>query len=351
MKIIHCADIHLGSRIDSKFPREVSEQKREELRSTFRRMVEYAKEEGISLILLAGDVFDSDRPFKRDKDFFYSVVENNPEIDFLYLRGNHDKESTGQAPANLKTFGDAWSCYDYGDVVIWGIEMAPGNATSLYSSLSPDQSRRNIVMMHGQIADTQGMDKVHLPSLRDKSINYLALGHVHTYTAGRVDRRGAYAYSGCLEGRGFDESGEKGFVVLEVTERSIKHTFLPFCEHVIRRIELDITGLGDAYAVYQAAVAHIADREDIYRFELIGEVEAHTDELCGDVAKYLASHCRFADVKDRTRRRIDLAAFEQDPSLAGEFVRRVFDSEAFTHEEKLQIASLGLRALKGIEVE
>ena len=90
MKIIHTADIHLGSRMDSKFNKEIANERKAELRNTFKRLVEYAKDNGVSLIMLCGDMFDSDRPFKKDKDFFYSVVTANPDIDFLYLKGNHD---------------------------------------------------------------------------------------------------------------------------------------------------------------------------------------------------------------------------------------------------------------------
>ncbi len=351
MKFIHSADIHLGSRIDSKFPREVSEKKREAVRDTFRRMVEYAKNEGIGVIVLSGDVFDSDKPFKKDKEFFFSVVENNPDIDFLYLRGNHDGVGEQRALPNLKTFGEEWCTYDYGDAVISGIEIVAGNATSLYSSLSLDRERQNVVMLHGQIGDAAGVDKIALPKLRDKSIDYLALGHVHGYATGRIDERGTYVYSGCPEGRGFDETGDKGFVLVEVTNKGVTHEFVPFCALPIRLIELDITDLSDSYAVYLRAVDRIEDTGGIYRFELVGEVEAETADLAQDVKGHLSTRCLFADVKDRTRRKIDMAAYEQDLSLAGEFVRSVWASDAYTEEEKLEIVGFGLRALKGMEVE
>lgn len=351
MKFIHCADIHLGSRIDSKFSREVSERKREEVRDTFRRMVEYAKEEGVRAILLSGDVFDSDKPFKKDKEFFYSVVQRNPEIDFLYLRGNHDKQGEQRALPNLKVFTEEWTSFDYGDAVITGIEMTPSNATALYSTLSLPKERFHIVMLHGQVADVAGMDKVRLAGLRDKNIDYLALGHIHEHREEKLDTRGVYAYSGCLEGRGFDETGEKGFLLLEIKDGVLSRTFCPICARVIEWIKLDVTGYNEAYAVSQLAASKIESRESIYRFELVGELDADVAELALDVKKYLERECFFVDVKDKTRRKIDLAAYENDLSLAGEFVRRVFASEDYTDAEKEMIASLGIRALCGIEVE
>ena len=42
MKIIHTADIHLGSRMDSRFSKEIANERKAELRNTFKRLVEYA---------------------------------------------------------------------------------------------------------------------------------------------------------------------------------------------------------------------------------------------------------------------------------------------------------------------
>ena len=125
MKIIHTADIHLGSKMDSRFGKTVSDERKAEVRNTFRRLVEYAKEEGVAVVMLCGDIFDSDRPFKKDKDFFYSVIKNTPEIDFLYLKGNHDTDDKlpEVLPENLKLFSDKWTSYAYENTVISGTEI------------------------------------------------------------------------------------------------------------------------------------------------------------------------------------------------------------------------------------
>lgn len=351
MKIIHCADVHLGSRI-STLPKEISEVRRTEILNTFRRMVAYAAKNGIKVILLSGDVFDSDNPFKKDKDFFYSVVKNNPDIDFLYLRGNHDSESAGEESLpNLKLFSDAWTSYVYGEVTVTGIEINSGNATSLYSTLNLDKDCVNIVMLHGQTGSTAGKDIINLGKLRNKNIDYLALGHIHKYSADKLDDRGQYAYSGCLEGRGFDEAGERGFIVLDVTSKKITHTFIPFAERLITEAEADITGITDAYSAYLKIKDTISfDRKNIYRIYLTGAVDFKIGDLASDLEKYLSDKCLFIDVKDKTRKRIDIHAYDGDNSLRGEFVRSVYSSD-LPEDDKLKIISYGLNALEGREPE
>lgn len=344
MKIIHSADIHLGAPI-SGFPKEISEGRKREVRNTFLRMVDYAKENGVKAILLSGDVFDRDKPFKKDVDFFYGVIESNPDIDFLYLRGNHDNEGEKREFANLKTFSTEWQSYEYGDVVISGIELVGENSLSLYSTLSLNARKKNIVMLHGQIGG-----EINLVKLRDKNIDYLALGHVHGYADGSVDGRGRYAYSGCLEGRGFDETGVKGFVLLDVQD-ALTYTFKPFSKRCIEEIKLDVSGLQDGYQMARLARAQIPfKKENIYRIELVGEIDAQTEEFAADVERALENDCAYLSVKDKTKKKIDYTAYDGDNSLKGEFVRTVLESD-YTEEEKAQMIAYGLKALVGREVD
>ena len=90
MKIIHCADLHLGSKMRAKLPEEKAEERRGEVREAFEKMLRYAKENGAEAVLISGDAFDSDRPAMRDKQLFYRAVEAHKELTFFYLRGNHD---------------------------------------------------------------------------------------------------------------------------------------------------------------------------------------------------------------------------------------------------------------------
>lgn len=353
LKLIHAADVHLGSKMEAKLPKERAEQRRGEVRKTFHRMVEYAKKEGVRAILLAGDVFDSDRPLKRDKEFFYDVVKGNPEIDFLYLRGNHDSEESYVEGGieNLKTFSEEWTGYDYEEVHICGLELSKENALSLYSTLKLDEKRKNIVMLHGQIASVSGADKINLNKLAEKNIDYLALGHIHSHSENRLDERGRYAYSGCLEGRGFDECGEKGFVVLEIGEEIVRR-FVPFAQRKIDEYSVDITGTENSYAAYQTVKRHIRfHQDDLYRIRLVGEIDYEREGLAKELADLLISECYFVSVKDETVEKINAALYEGDVSLRGEFVRGVLSRADWDAERKSRVIALGLKALAGREVE
>ena len=347
MKIIHCADLHLSSPI-KEFSGDIAKKIKTEVRNAFSRLVTYAKTNGVSVILLAGDVFDEKKAKKDDINFFYKVIEENADIHFLYLRGNHDQMGEEREFPNLKKFSSEWQKYTYGDVVIAGIEIAPENNSSYYATLSLDAKKKNIVMLHGQV----GGD-INIVKLRDKNIDYLALGHIHQYGDGEVDRRGRYAYSGCLQGRGFDETGVKGFILLTVEDK-VFYEFIPFSEWNIETVQLDVGGLSDSYSISRLAEKEIPFQKDfVYRIELVGEVDAEVemDGIVLDLERSLGAHCAHVRVKDRTKKKIDYTAYDGDNSLKGEFVRTVRASEEHTEEEKAQIIAYGLKALAGREVD
>ncbi len=352
MKIIHTADIHLGSKMDSRFPKSTSDERKKELRATFRRLVEHAAQNGVSVILLCGDVFDTDSPFKKDKDFFYSVVRGNPDIDFLYLKGNHDTDDKlpEEIPENLKTFNEKWTYYAYGDVTICGTEINGNNAASYPASLSLDGGKLNIVMLHGQVSD--GNSEINLKKLRNKNIDYLALGHVHKPLEGKLDGRGVYVYSGCLEGRGFDETGEHGFVLLDADGGKIERKFIPFASRRINEVNVDVSGCTDSYAAYARVLNDVKFiKSDLYRINLTGELESDAARLADDVEKQLENACYFISVKDKTTKKMDISVYETELSVRGEFIRCVYADERLSHEDKLAIIDCGLRALDGKEIE
>lgn len=359
MKLIHCADLHLGSKMQAKLPAEKAEERRQEVRKAFENMVEAAEREGVQAVLICGDAFDGDRPNLTDKQLFYRTVEAHGDITFFYLRGNHDsKESGGYAPANLKTFGDEWTTYAFKGVNITGAEWSKERAERLYATLDLPKDGVNILLLHGDIGG-----EIDLKRLQNKNVDYLALGHIHTFSKGELgDRRGFFAYSGCLEGRGFDECGKKGFVLLDVNtefsaerilgEEKISLKFVPTSIREISEYRVDISEAKDGFEVRDAVrKAVTSQKKDMIRVYLTGERSVSAREAKTQAEEALFGYY-FATVKDETRVKCDYSLYEAEQnSLRGEYVRTVLASEDLTAEEKDEIIRLGIDALNGEERE
>ena len=153
MKLIHCADLHLDSRLQTHLDRDRAKRRRDELLRNFARLADYARENGVEAVLIAGDLFDRDTVSALAKNTVLSVIASHPEIRFYYLRGNHDTGDclgSGNIPAelplkadfagqnqaavknaplsNLYMFGGRWKSFPEGKegrIRITGIELNP----------------------------------------------------------------------------------------------------------------------------------------------------------------------------------------------------------------------------------
>ncbi len=109
MRILHCADLHLDSRMSSNLDKEKARERKKELLLTFERMVDYAASHQVDAILIAGDLFDTRNISATARHAVWDAVCGHPEITFFYLQGNHDTEhffsDREELPENLRLFG------------------------------------------------------------------------------------------------------------------------------------------------------------------------------------------------------------------------------------------------------
>lgn len=349
MKIIHLSDIHLGSEIKS-FPKDISLKRQQLLKEKFLQVIKFAKENDIHIILLSGDVFDNDNPKKKDKDFFYNVIKDNNDIDFIYLKGNHDLNTINDKQLNnLKCFNNnTWTSYYYDNVCISGIEFDNDNYKNLYSLLSLDNNYINIVMLHGEISKTLKKDGIVLKFLENKNINYLALGHIHNYKEAKLDSTTYYVYPGCLLGRGFDETNDHGFVLLDIDKKKINHIYIKDEKDMIYEYDVDISNLNDSYSIANKIKNdYKLNKNDIYRFNLIGEINDSIEDVCDDVASYIKDDVLYVSIKDKSKIKIDIDKYKDDISIRGEIIKEVNSNNQLSDDDKNIIIKLILEALEG----
>ena len=351
MKLIHTADLHLGSKIEGKFPPEKAKLRRAELRNSFARLIDRAKELGATAILVAGDAFDTDPATPEDLGFFFGAIRHNPDLDFLLLHGNHDKRVPfPEDLPNLFTFGESWSVWEKDGIAVSGIEITKENCASLYDDFKPVPGKVNLVTLHGRLDSSPDEDVVVLKKLADRGIDYLALGDYHKRMSGKLDARGVWAYPGCPEGRGFDEPGEKGFLLLTIEGGEIGIAFVPHACRTLHEIECDLSvasGDYEATEIARKAIAAIPEKDPI-RLNLTGKIAFDRTGLEEKIESRLASgggHF-FVSVKDHTTPALDLDAIRGELSLRGEFLR-LLDEKELSDEEKTAILETGLRALSG----
>ena len=364
MRIIHCGDIHLDSKLKSKLDSNKAMIRNHEILDTFIEMVDYAKTNMVSAIIISGDLFDNTRISVFARKAVFNKIENSPSVNFYYLCGNHDKknftDNIEYIPDNLYLFSDKWQYYRIGDnedIVISGVEIYEmTDSLALSRQLKLMSEDINIVVMHGTIIMTNAnkKDEINIRNYANKNIDYMALGHYHSYTTGNIDARGIYCYSGCLEGRGFDECGEHGFVLLDIDEehKRINHEFIPFAKRMIEEIKIDLSGI-DAYDEIIGTIENTIDTincDNMVRIRLVGQIDMYNEININSIMSKYASRYFYFEIINDTTYRIDYNRYLNEDSLKGEFVRLVVNSP-LSEEEISDVLRCGIMTLSGEEVQ
>lgn len=363
MRIIHCADLHLDSPLTANLTKEQAKERKKEMLRTFIRMVDYAVKYEVRAIMIAGDLFDTHSISATTRNVVWDAIRSHPEIDFLYLRGNHDWDGNFiskqlELPENLKLFSGEWQRYTYGNIEIWGLEIPQEKDAAPYGAAVFDADAYNIVMLHGQLTEYRNKKQaecIPLNELRHRNIDYLALGHAHQYQTQRLDVRGIYCYPGCLEGRGFDECGEKGFVLLDVDEDTMtaEIRFVPAAQRQLYILPVDVSGIQTTQDAARRIEDVISERalpqKSLVTVELVGKVDVERELSCEFLQELFAEYFYFVKIVDKTEIYVDYHAYEHDASLKGEFIRMVMKS-GLPEETRAEIVRCGLMALAGEEV-
>ena len=349
MKIIHCADIHLDSKMSANLTKEKARERKTELLTTFQNMVTYGAEQGVAAIIIAGDLFDTKNVSATARNVVKDLIQGHPKIAFYYLQGNHWTSYELSGTENTSGKG----------VAVTGVELTPENSGSIYNTLSLDVDQCNIVVLHGQESEYSARDKaeiIHLTALKNKGIDYLALGHIHSYKKERLDARGVYCYPGCLEGRGFDECGEHGFVMLDIDELTgtIDSTFIPFASRKLYTIPVDITGCESTTEILERMRDETAGKgypkKSLIKYELVGKIDVESEKDIDFLLHQFSHLFYFVKIKDSSEYLVDYAAFAKDKSLKGEFIRTVMGRADLPEEDKATVIHYGLQALAGEEI-
>ncbi len=360
MKIIHCADIHLESKLKTNLTTTQAKERREEILLTFERMVDFAKNNQVDAILIAGDLFDTGNVTMKTRNKIELCIKEHKEIAFFYLKGNHDVDNftsgMEELPENLHLFSNQWKTYMFQEITISGVEITAKNINKIYEELVLDPEQFNVVMLHGQEANYIGKDQtevIKIPALANKFIDYLALGHIHMRKKGNIDTRGVFCYPGCLEGRGYDESGEKGFELLEIEQGHIKTTFVPFASRTIHEIIIDITGTETTHAI-DSRISEKLDtipQKDMVKVVLSGKVPVYAErDMVYLDTKYKNRFYSYKIEDDQVRLQLNPKDYESDASLKGEFIRLLM-GKGFEEEKESAIIELGLKVLAGEDVD
>lgn len=340
MKIIHSADIHLDSPLVGV---KDSALRRHELLVALSNMSEYADNNGVCAIIIAGDMFDDNFATQQTVKSVAEII-NTSRAEWFVLRGNHGGSAPyaklGELSSKVHFFGDGWTAYKLDNVTICGRELGT-NDIQQWGKLSLDSSRYNILVLHGDV-DDESYGLIDKRAVANCSARYVALGHRHTFAEHKFGTVRA-CYSGVLESRGFDEPSS-GFIVIDTDTDKLQFVKQPI-RSVVTKV-IDVTDITTDIALQRAIMDAVSSESPRNYLNVVFRGAAQQDLHIDTVAKELLTDRFFAlRTKDETVTKVDLRAIMQEVSLRGEFVKLAMGVK----DEKLrdEIIKLGITALSG----
>ncbi len=360
IKVLHCADLHLDSPL-SALDISRAETRRIELRAAFTSLTLSAKMNKVDFLLISGDLFDGAYVSKETIALLCREFAAIPECRVIIAPGNHDPFTAvsyynrAEFPENVYIFDSPeLSCFDFPDkntsVYGWAFTSARLESCPLDGFTVEDPSRINLLVAHGDF-DTHESQYCPIPrtTLAECGFDYAALGHIHTYTGAQQIGNGYVAYSGCLEGRGFDECGVKGAILAAIDKDAsptVAEKLVRFCKRCYAVEECDVSGAqtnADLLEKLRELVAekHYGD-DTALRVRLVGNVAGDLKPSPSFLTEQFGNMF-ILEIIDETMPLADNEKLYDDPTLRGEYYRSLKEMLEDENDETREIAILALR--------
>lgn len=332
LKILHSADWHLGAPFAS-FSEEQRQLLVREQRMLPEKIASLVRQEKCDLVLLAGDLFDTAAP-SRDWVQLLKCALAEMAVPVFLSPGNHDSCAPGSPwleeiwPENVHIFTGKIESVVIPQLNcrIYGAGFQSMDCPSLLEGFQAEGNEQYcIAVLHGDPVVRQSpCNPVTTQQVQNSGLDYLALGHIHRAGAFRAGST-LCAWPGCPMGRGWDETGEKGVLLVTLGETA---DVMPLSLDTLRFFDLEV----DEEENLETMLPPAGSR-DFYRITLTGCGERDLTEIRESLSRFpnltLRDHREektdlWADVGEDTLRGVYFAMLqEQNASLTAEISQKL----------------------------
>ena len=378
VKILHCSDLHIDTPFKD-LPESISEKRKEEVKETFINIVDLCKKEEIQILLIAGDFFDNLRVYKASIELIKRKFKEIYKTKIFISAGNHD-------PYNKKSFYDLihWPKNVYVfknnieeivledfNTVICGFSFNENYIKERklkgYKVPKKYENYIKIMVCHGVLTTEGAANRGEIfynpiveEDIKNIDVDYLALGHTHTFSGIKKIGNTFYSYSGCPEGRNFNELGDKGILIGTIGKEYANLEFKAICKRKYIEITIDITEAISYKDIEKKILNELENIENnynknLYKIILIGELEENfifKEEL---LLEKLKDRFFFLKIEDKTTIKIDYTKISKEYSIKGIFVckllKKIKETSDLEEKEILKNAlKIGVQSLLEQEV-
>jgi exonuclease SbcD len=351
LRLMHMADVHLGARHHDLGAQAAAQRERQF--AAFRRAVDIALAEKVELVLICGDLFDSNSQPRRSVERAAAELQRlvARHIRVVIIPGTHDVYDAGSIyrvfdlPAMVggEEGGNGSRCvvltdtlqsvtFKELDATVHGRVSATKRApTSPLAGFTPGEAgkgtRFQLGMIHGAryVAGQVESDDVIFTDaeIAASGLDYLALGHWHSFQQGRAGKT-TWAYSGAPEPVQIDQDGA-GQVLLVTLEANGDDNDVRVEARVVGRtrmekLTIDAASIG-AQVELVRRLSELADPDLVLDVRLMGVLPDGLDLNLDEVSQQLEKSFLRLRLVDQSVAALPEGALPPADTIAGAFVR------------------------------
>ena len=349
LRLLHMADVHLGAR-----HADLGEQaaaQRERQFAAFTAAVDLAIAEKVDLVLISGDLFDSNVQPRRSVERVAAQLNRlvAAKIRSVILPGTHDaydrssiyraydlKSLAGSTPEDdwVTVLTSARRGIHIGacDVVVHGpvfpTKKAPHSPMEdIDVAGQKGRATWHVGMVHGAIAIPGKTDRDDVVITTDEigasGLDYLALGHWHSVQQAKAGGV-TYAYPGAPEPVAVDQDRAGKVLLVELEEsaagRSIAVTERPVGKTRFEKLDLDAAGITTQPALVES-LGRKSDPDLVLDVRIVGVRPDELDIQPEEIESALAPSFLKVRVRDVSLPALTEGALPSAETIAGAFIR------------------------------
>ena len=352
LRLLHTADVHLGARHADMGEQAAAQRERQF--AAFRAVIDLAIAEKVDLVLIAGDLFDSNTQPKRSVDRVAAELKRlvDARIRTVIIPGTHDVYDRSSLYRVHDLAALAGSNQDDDlvtvltpdrpsvhvsacDVAVHGPVYETKRAPhSPLLDLKVDRSASGaatwqVGMIHGAVSIPEKTDRDEVVVTREEiaasGLDYLALGHWHSTQQGKAGDT-TFAYSGAPEPVAVSQDGAGKALLVALDEVEGKHTVTiearPVGRTRFEKLDVDAGTITDQPALV-ARLATLADPDLVLDVRLIGVRPDELDVSTDEIEDQLKGGFLRIRVRDVSQPPLTEGALPSAETIPGAFIRSV----------------------------
>ena len=356
MKFVHIADMHFDSPFTTLSDKgNLGEQRRIEQRKIFKKIIEYIKKNKIEYLFISGDLYEHKYIRKSTIEYINNLFKEIENTKIFISPGNHD-------PILKKSYYNnfIWNKNVYifkseiqkieteeADIYGFGFDDFYCANSGIEKLVLDNPEKLNILVIHGTLngANLEEMQYNSMSStmLENKGFDYVALGHIHK---NNFTPNGKIIYPGSTMSLGFDELGEHGMVVGEITKNATELNFIKLDETEYVEREINCTDINSIEELIEKINEINIEQNKLYKIILVGKRNFEINIY--DLYKYELNE-KIIKIKNKTKPNYDIEEIAKENSLRGLFAKEILEEikkENYNEEIIVNALEIGMEILE-----